>query len=238
MGHREPFHLEYIAIGNEEVGEAFFERYPLFHKAIKEKYPDIKIINTASPFAAGGEYERGWKSARENHSDLIDEHYYMSPEWFIANQHRYDNMGKDEPKVFLGEYATWGNTWYNALIEASYMTGLERNAGNVAMACYAPMLCNVDYVNWKPDMIWFNNHQAFGTPNYYVQSMFMKYQGDSLLENRIEFEDEIRDLMPEKSWSGAMQTWNIRILLLSIMKPVKKADRQTYVSMQRIEMLH
>ncbi len=199
MGHREPFHLEYIAIGNEEVGEAFFERYPLFHKAIKEKYPDIKIINTASPFAAGGEYERGWKSARENHSDLIDEHYYMSPEWFIANQHRYDNMGKDDPKVFLGEYATWGNTWYNALIEASYMTGLERNAGNVAMACYAPMLCNVDYVNWKPDMIWFNNHQAFGTPNYYVQSMFMKYQGDSLLENRIEFEDEIRDLMPEKS---------------------------------------
>lgn len=50
----------------------------------------------------------------------------MSPEWFIANQHRYDNMGKDDPKVFLGEYATWGNTWYNALIEASYMTGLER----------------------------------------------------------------------------------------------------------------
>ena len=70
----------YIAVGNEEVGEPFFERYPYFHKAIREKYPDIKIINTASPFAGGGEYERGWKSARENRSDLVDEHYYMAPE--------------------------------------------------------------------------------------------------------------------------------------------------------------
>lgn len=199
LGHEAPFGLEYIGIGNEEVGEAFFERYPLFHKAIKEKYPDIKVINTASPFAAGGEYERGWKSARENNSDLIDEHYYMSPEWFIANQHRYDDFKKDETKVFLGEYATWGNTWYNALVEAGYMTGLERNAGKVALACYAPMLCHVDYVNWKPDMIWYNNHQAYGTPNYYVQKLFMNYQADALLENRINFDEEAKDIMPEKS---------------------------------------
>ncbi len=199
LGHEKPFGLEYIGIGNEEVCEPFFERYPLFHKAIKEKYPDIKIINTASPFAAGGEYERGWKSARENQSDLIDEHYYMSPEWFIANQHRYDDFKKDETKVFLGEYATWGNTWYNALVEAGYMIGLERNAGKVALACYAPMLCHVDYVNWKPDMIWYNNHQVYGTPNYYVQKLFMNYQGDSLLENRISFEEEPVDIMPEKS---------------------------------------
>ena len=199
MGHLEPFNLEYIAIGNEEVGEAFFERYPLFHKAIKKKYPDIKIINTASPFASGGEFERGWASARENHSDLIDEHYYMSPEWMIANHHRYDDLKKEDPKVFLGEYGSWGNTWYNALVEASYMIGLERNAGKVALACYAPMLCHADYVNWKPDMIWYDNHRVFGTPNYYIQSMFMKYQGDALLENSITFDEEPVDLMPEKA---------------------------------------
>jgi len=199
LGHEAPFGLEYIGIGNEEVCEPFFERYPLFHKAIKEKYPDIKIINTASPFAAGGEYERGWKSARENHSDLIDEHYYMTPEWFIANQHRYDDFQKDGTKVFLGEYATCGNTWYNALVEAGYMTGLERNAGKVALACYAPMLCHADYVNWKPDMIWYNNHQAYGTPNYYVQKLFMNYQGDSLLEDKISFHEKPKDIMPEKS---------------------------------------
>ncbi|XEC93531.1 alpha-L-arabinofuranosidase C-terminal domain-containing protein [Paenibacillus tarimensis] len=182
LGHPEPFGLEYIGIGNEEVGEPFFERYAYFHKAIKEKYPEIKIINSSGPFAAGGEYERGWKSARENRSDLVDEHYYQSPEWFLAHYNRYDDFKADEPKVFLGEYASWGNTYYNALVEAAFMTGLEKNAHAVGLACYAPMLCNVDYINWKPDLIWFNNHEVYGTANYYVQKLFMHHQGDQLLK--------------------------------------------------------
>ncbi|WP_019914036.1 alpha-L-arabinofuranosidase C-terminal domain-containing protein [Paenibacillus sp. HW567] len=181
LGHPEPFGLEYIGIGNEEVGEPFFERYPYFHRAIKAKYPDMKVINSSGPFAAGGVYDRGWESAKEHGSDLVDEHYYQSPEWFLANYHRYDHFKADEPKVFLGEYASWGNTYYNALVEAAFMTGLEKNAHAVGLACYAPMLCNVDYMNWKPDMIWFNNHKVFGTPNYYVQKLFMNHQGDQLL---------------------------------------------------------
>ncbi len=196
MGHEKPFNLEYLGIGNEEVGEGFFERYPYFHKAIKEKYPDIKLINSAGPFVAGGEYRRGWASARENGSDLIDEHYYLSPEWFIANHHHYDRLPPwTKTKVFLGEYATWGNTWYNALAEASYMVGMERNAKNVALACYAPLFCNVDYKNWTPDMIWFDNHRAYATPNYYVQKLFMNNQGECGVESRVETDvvNEIRD---------------------------------------------
>lgn len=192
FGHLEPFNLEYIAIGNEEVGEPFFERYVYFHKAIKEKYPNIKIINSSGPFSAGSEYERGWESARENKSDLVDEHYYMAPEWFLANHHRYDNFKAEEPKVFLGEYASWGNTYYNALVEASYMIGLERNAHAVGLASYAPMLCNADYVNWKPDMLWFNNHKVYGTANYYVQKLFMNHQGDSLLKVQASGFDELQ----------------------------------------------
>lgn len=182
LGHPEPFGLEYIGIGNEEVGEGFFERYPYFHKAIKEKYPDIQIIASSGPFAAGGEYEKGWNCARRNHADLVDEHYYMAPEWFLANHHRYDSFDEKDPRVFLGEYASWGNTWYNALIEASYMTGMERNSEKVGLACYAPLLCNVNYINWKPDMIWFDNHQAYGTANYYVQKLFINHQGDDRIE--------------------------------------------------------
>lgn len=178
LGHKETFNLEYLGIGNEEVGDGFFERYPYFHKAIREKYPEIKIINSSGPFSAGSEYDRGWKSARDNKSDLVDEHYYQAPEWFIANHHHYDNFKKEDPKVFLGEYASWGNTWYNALSEASYMIGLERNAHAVQLACYAPLLCNVNYINWQPDMIWFNNHEVYGTANYYVQKLFMNHQGD------------------------------------------------------------
>ena len=186
LGHKEPFNLEYIAIGNEEVGEAFFERYPFFHNAIKEKYPDIKIISTSGPFAAGSEFERGWKSAIENKADLVDEHYYMAPEWFLAHMDRYSEYKEENPKVFLGEYATWGNTWYNALVEAAYMTRMQENAHAVGLACYAPLLCNVGYVNWRPDLIWYNNHQVYGTANYYVQKMFMHHQGDYLLKTKAE----------------------------------------------------
>ena len=182
MGHTEPFNLEYLAVGNEEVGQGFWDRYDLFHKAIKEKYPQIKIINSAGPFPQGGEFERGWNNAKKNGSDLVDEHYYTSPEWMLANCHRYDNMPSDGPKVFLGEYASWGNTYYNALIEAAYMTGLENNAHAIGLVCYAPLLCNVDYINWQPDMIWFDNHRVYGSANYYVQKMFMNCTGNNLLD--------------------------------------------------------
>lgn len=186
MGHPESFHLEYLAIGNEEVGEPFFERYEIIHKAVHEKHPEIKIIGTSGPNAAGGEFERGWDWSRKTGTDIVDEHYYQAPEWFLANHHRYDSYDRQGPKVFLGEYATWGNTWWNALVEASFMIGLERNAEAVSLACYAPMLCNVDYVNWKPDMIWFDNHRVFGTANYYVQKLFMNHQGDVQLDWTLE----------------------------------------------------
>ena len=195
LGHKEPFGLEYLAIGNEEVGDGFFERYPYFHNAIKEKYPEIKLINSAGPFVGGSEFRKGWMSAAENNSEFVDEHYYLSPEWFIANHHHYDRLPPFvKSKVFLGEYATWGNTWYNALAEASYMIGLEKNAKNVGLACYAPLFANVDYVNWKPDMIWFDNHRTAVTPNYYVQKLFMNNQGNTEVECNVgdAGENEIR----------------------------------------------
>lgn len=201
MGHPKPFGLHYLAIGNEEVGEGFTERYPYFHKAIREKYPDIKLIGSASPFAAGGEYERGWASARECGCDLIDEHYYMNTDWMIANVDRYDNFLSSDPKVFLGEYASWGNQWENGLAEAAFMTGLEKNVHAVGLACYAPMFANVDYVNWRPDMIWFDNHQVYGSVNYYVQSMFMRHQGTHRLDFTVtepELEQTARLLAEQK----------------------------------------
>lgn len=181
MGHVLPFGLEYLAIGNEEVEDAFFEQYAVIHKAVKEKYPEIKLINTAGMFCDGDVHEKGWKSAKENGSALVDEHYYQAPEWFMANFHRYDRYD-GEVKAFIGEYASKGNTWHNALAEASYMIGLEKNAHSVGMACYAPLLCNVDYVNWKPNLIYFDNHQVCCTPSYYVQKLFMNHQGKYRLD--------------------------------------------------------
>lgn len=201
MGHPLPFNLEYLGIGNEEIGDGFFERYPYFHNAIREKYPEIKIINSAGPFATGEGYDAGWTSAKKYGSDLIDEHYYSSPEWFLANMHHYDDYDENGPKVFLGEYASWGNTYYNALVEAAYMTHLEK-ARAVRLACYAPMLCNVDYVNWKPDMLWFNNHAVMKTPNYHVQKMFMEHQGTDELRVELNGLSDTIKLVDKENISG------------------------------------
>ncbi len=219
MGHEEPFGLEYIGIGNEEVGAGFFERYPYFHRAIREKYPWIKIINTAGPFAAGESYEEGWSSARRWGSDLVDEHYYSSPEWFLANMHRYEDYDDKGPKVFLGEYASWGNTWYNALVEAAYMTHLER-ARAVALACYAPMLANVDYVNWSPDMLMFDAHRILKTANYHVQKLFMVHQGTEEVQITTENLAEVVPLVDQADMEGRIcvtgndvtgRIWDVRI---------------------------
>lgn len=203
LGHEKPFGLEYIGIGNEEIGEGFFERYPYFHEAIRKKYPSIRIINTAGPFAVGEGYDAGWTSAKKYGSDFIDEHYYSSPEWFMANMHHYDDYDASGTKVFLGEYATWGNTYYNALVEAAYMTHLEK-APVVGLACYAPMLANKDYVNWRPDMLFFDNHQVVKTANYHVQKLFMKNQGDYELKIKLEGFDEIIPLMDERNIAGSI----------------------------------
>lgn len=201
MGHPAPFGLEYLGIGNEEIGDGFFERYPYFHNAIRERYPEIKIINTAGPFAVGEGYDAGWESAKKYGSDLVDEHYYSSPEWFLGNMHHYDDFDENGPKVFLGEYASWGNTYYNAIVEAAYMTHLEK-AKAVALACYAPMLANVDYTNWRPDMLWFDNHRIMKTPNYHVQKMFMVNQGTAEVRYETENLSEVVKLSDKETLPG------------------------------------
>ncbi len=180
LGHPSPFQLKYIGIGNEEIGQGFFDRFEIIHRAIKEKYPDIFVIGSAGPGSAGGEFIRAWEHAKKVNPDYMDEHYYQAPEWFITNIHRYDNYPTNGPKVFLGEYGSCDDTYFNALAEAAYMIAMEK-APMVGMACYAPMLCNTDYRNWTPNMILFNNHMSFGTASYQVQKLFMLYQGDKLL---------------------------------------------------------
>lgn len=181
LGHPKPFKLKYLAIGNEEVGAEFPERYTIIANAVKEKYPKIKLIHSAGPFPSGSEYERGYTAAKKDGADLIDEHYYSSTNWFLANVHRYDKFPAKKPKVFIGEYATKANEYYNAVVEAAYLTGMENAAHAVSLTCYAPLLCHTEYVNWQPDLIWFDNSRICKTPNYYVQKLFSNHLGDHIL---------------------------------------------------------
>ncbi|MDX2824295.1 alpha-L-arabinofuranosidase C-terminal domain-containing protein [Streptomyces ipomoeae] len=182
MGHPRPFHLTHLEVGNEEnLPNEFFARFQKFRAAIEAEYPDITVISNSGPDDTGTTFDTAWKLNREANVDMVDEHYYNSPQWFLQNNDRYDAYDRGGPKVFLGEYASLGNAFKNALAEAAFMTGLERNADVVKLASYAPLLANEDYVQWNPDMIWFNNHASWGSANYEMQKLFMNNVGDRVV---------------------------------------------------------
>ncbi|MEU5395265.1 alpha-L-arabinofuranosidase C-terminal domain-containing protein [Streptomyces tibetensis] len=179
MGHPKPFRLTHIEVGNEEnLPKEFFARFQQFRAAIEAKYPDITVISNSGPDDAGSTFDTAWQLNRDAKVDMVDEHYYNSPNWFLQNNDRYDSYDRNGPKVFLGEYASQGNAWKNGLSEAAFMTGLERNADVVKLASYAPLLANEDYVQWRPDLIWFNNRASWNSANYEVQKLFMNNVGD------------------------------------------------------------
>jgi alpha-N-arabinofuranosidase len=190
MGHPEPFNLKYIGVGNEQWEEQYIERYILFEKALMANHPEIKIVSGSGPSASGAYFDYAWRELRKLHPSLIDEHYYMAPEWFLKNADRYDNYDRKGIRIFAGEYAAHGregsapesrNSWLSALTEAAFMTGLERNADVVNMASYAPLLAHVDAWQWRPDLIWFDNFRTIGTANYYVQKMFSTHRGTQVI---------------------------------------------------------
>lgn len=178
-GHPEPFNLEYIGIGNEDkISPGFEERFNLIYQAVKEKHPEITVIGTVGPFHSGEDFDKGWDIARKLELPMVDEHYYTDPGWLLGNQSRYDGYDRQGPRVYLGEYASWGNTLLNAIAEAAYLTSLERNGDIVWMASYAPLLAKKGFTQWKTDMIFFDNKSVCPTPNYYVQKLFMTNRGD------------------------------------------------------------
>jgi alpha-L-arabinofuranosidase len=190
LGHPEPFGLKLLGVGNEQWGQQYIDRYARFAKALKEKYPDLELISAAGPEPADKRFDFAGANLRALHADIIDEHCYAKPEWFLANSHRYDNYDRNGPKVFMGEYAAQSdytvsvknrNNLECALAEAAYMTGLERNADVVRMASYAPLFANTEAWQWTPDLIWVNSLQTYATPNYYVQQLFARNRGDGIL---------------------------------------------------------
>jgi alpha-L-arabinofuranosidase len=182
MGHPKPFRLTHIEVGNEEnLPQEFFARFQQFRAAIEAKHPEITVISNSGPDDTGAVFDTAWKLNREGKVDMVDEHYYNSPQWFLQNNDRYDSYDRNGPKVFLGEYASQGNAFHNALSEAAFMTGLERNADVVKLASYAPLLANEDAVQWRPDLIWFNNHASWNSANYEVQKLFMNNVGDKVV---------------------------------------------------------
>ncbi|MDD4992233.1 MAG: alpha-L-arabinofuranosidase C-terminal domain-containing protein [Paludibacter sp.] len=195
MGHPASFHLKMMAVGNEQWGTLYPERVEPFIKAIRAKYPDFKIVGTAGPSPDGKDFDFGWSEMKRLKADLVDEHYYKDPQWFLANAGRYDKYDRKGPKVFAGEYACHPknrkNNFESALCEAAFMTGFERNADVVYQCTYAPLFAHVQGWQWKPDLIWFDNLRSVRSVNYYVQQLYGQNVGTNVLttvENKLPLE--------------------------------------------------
>lgn len=186
MGHPAPFNLKLIGVGNEQWDKLYFDRLEPFVKAIRAKYPKIKIVGTSGPDSEGDKFDRGWEAMKRLKADLVDEHFYRPESWFLKSGLRYENYDRKGPKVFAGEYACHGkgkkwNHFETSLLEAAFMTDLERNADIVQMATYAPLLAHVEGWQWRPDMIWYDNTRLFKTVSYYVQQMYAQNKGTNVL---------------------------------------------------------
>ena len=218
-GHPEPFGIEYLEIGNEnnqpdprQQSDHYYERYEQFYKAIRAKYPEMKIIGNV---VAWGDDNPKWNSKLP--VDLLDEHYYRSPDWFAAAFHKYDTYNRQGPKVYVGEYAVTNGygklgNMNAALGEAVYMMGMENNADVVELASYAPIFVNENDARWRPDMIRFSSSRVMGTPSYYVQQLMPQHLGTQVVkvEQNNPYKGKVRiPLTPKQSRVG-FGTWNTR----------------------------
>ena len=186
MGHPDPFNLKFIGIGNEQWDSLYPEHLEPFVKAIRAAYPDIRIVGSSGPDSEGDQFDYLWPEMKRLGADLVDEHFYRPEEWFLAQGARYDNYDREGPKVFAGEYACHGagrkfNHFHASLLEAAFMTTIERNADIVHMATYAPLFAHVEGWQWRPDLIWFDNLRSMRTASWHVQQLYGQYKGQNVL---------------------------------------------------------
>jgi len=189
MGHPEPFYLTMLGVGNENWGPQYIERLAAFKKVLNEKHPEIAIIASSGTDPEGGRFDFLDERLRGMKIDIIDEHYYRPPSWFLSGAARYDDYDRNGAKIFAGEYASHTtrpngpgrSTWEAALSEAAFLTGLERNADVVTMASYAPLFGHVDGWQWSPDLIWVDNLHVYGTPSYQVQKLYSLNKGTDII---------------------------------------------------------
>lgn len=221
MGHPDPFNLKFIGIGNEQWGPEYPERLKLFVEAIRKAYPDMKIIGSSGPQSEGEDFDYLWPEMKKLKVDLVDEHFYRPESWFLKSGNRYDNYDRKGPKVFAGEYACHGdgkkwNHFHASLLEAAFLTGVERNADVVHMATYAPLLAHVEGWQWRPDLIWFDNLRSVRSCSWYVQSLYGHNKGTNVVpltmnKQAVSGQEGQNGLFASAVWDEPTQTYIVKI---------------------------
>jgi alpha-N-arabinofuranosidase len=185
LGHPAPFPLKYVEIGNEDAFDrsgSYEGRYAQFYQAIKAKYPQLELIATAP--------------LKRMKPDVLDDHYYKRADEFFSDVKHYDNVDRNGPKIFVGEWATREGSPTTdlgaALGDAAWMTGMERNSDLIVMASYAPLFVNVNPggMQWESDLIGYNALSSYGSPSYYAQALFAEYLGTEVPTSSVTGEGE------------------------------------------------
>jgi alpha-L-arabinofuranosidase len=201
-GHPKPFPLNYVEIGNEDWFDrsgTYEARFAQFFDAIKAKYPKLQLIATGP--------------IKSRKPDVIDDHYYRSAAEMARDSGHYDKYDRSGSKIFVGEWASIGGnptpTFNEALGDAAWLTGLERNSDLVVMEAYAPLLVNVNPrgSQWPTNLIGYNGLTSFGSPSYYVQSIFAKYTGEKVLPVSVKLSNTITPPLPTPHGSIGLGTW-------------------------------
>lgn len=191
-GHEEPYDLKYIGLGNENWGDVYWRNFDALYKAVKAAYPDITIITTSGTWLEGADFERAWETVNTSYRDCyVDEHYYTSGSYMYEINDRYDGYNRSGAKVFVGEYAATADgvgtiqtksNMLEAVEEAAYMTGFERNSDIVAMTAYAPTFAKINSQNWTVNMVWFDSRRTVLTPAYFTQMLYSNNTGTKYVD--------------------------------------------------------
>jgi alpha-L-arabinofuranosidase len=234
LGHPRPFNLTMMGVGNENWGPQYIERLAIFQKAIKEKYPAIKLVCSSGVFE-GESFTYLTTALRKMKADFIDEHYYQSSQWFLQNATRYDGYDrKSASKIFAGEYAGQSdrilsmdnkNNWRTAIAEAAFMTGLERNADVVEMASYAPLFAHIDGWQWTPNLIWVDNLRSYGTANYQVQKIFSTNKGTQVMP--MLYKNNAPATGQDSLYASAVMDTNTKELIVKMVNTLGKTQTTT-----------
>ena len=178
-GHPAPFPLHYIEIGNEDWFDksgSYDGRFAQIATAIRAKYAQRYMLIATTPVKTVA-------------PDVVDDHYYETPEQMFALVHKYDKADRSGPKVFVGEWATRTGSptpdFGAALGDAAWMTSLERNSDLIVMASYAPLFTNVNPggMQWATDLIGYDALRSYGSPSYWAQVLFAGHIGDHTVQS-------------------------------------------------------
>lgn len=233
LGHPEPFNMHLLGVGNENWGPQYAEHLQIFTDRIKSKYPDIKLVNATGYSRNIPVFTYMDSVLRKRRVDIIDEHFYDTPKWFMDNSNRYDTYDRNGPKIFVGEYAAQSdrigsmknkNNLLTALAEACFMTGIERNADVVTMASYAPLFAHVTGWQWTPNLIWFDNAKSYNTPNYWVQYMFSNNKGTDVVPITLNSKAVMGQ---DSTWASAVVDKNTHELIIKLVNMAGKPSAKS-----------